>query len=145
MCLLKKDVLIKISGYDEDDSDSPIEFMTSGSYKRKDGAYYISYHESLMTGMPADTETRIKVDGDIVTMVRNGSASNTQMVFQKGQKYFGHYETPYGVFTIGVFSDNVAIDVNDNGGTVSIEYFIDIDSKIQSRHNLEMNISNISL
>ena len=123
---MNKDVIISIKGKqspERGDSDI-IEFMTEGRFFLKDGKYYITYKETEMTGL-AGTTTTLKVEGEKVTLMRFG-ANNSQMVFEKGHKYTGHYETQYGAFTIGVMPSDVKVLVGDSGGEINVEYAIEI-------------------
>ena len=48
---MKKDVLIDIKGiYRQDGEQDQVELVTTGSYYKRNGDYYIAYDESEMTG-----------------------------------------------------------------------------------------------
>lgn len=145
---MKKDVIISITGMNLQNDDMPesqapsgdvIEFITTGNLYDKNGKYYIMYRESEMTGFGEETTTTLKVDGDVITLMRNGPASS-QMVFEKGKKHLGYYETPYGSFTVGTVTDHASADLSLCGGRVDISYDLEINSVMQGRNNLHMDV-----
>ena len=38
------------------------------------------------------------------------------MIFEKGKCHIGHYETPYGDFTISVTANDINVSLDENGG-----------------------------
>ena len=125
---MSKDVIINVKGTQIDTSSdtNTLELITEGKYYQKGNNYYITYRESEVTGM-LGTTTTLKVCDGVVTLMRFGKV-NSQFVFQKGQKHVSSYETEYGIFTIGVYAENVNIDINDVGGEISVGYQIEIDN-----------------
>ena len=113
---MKKDVYISIKGSQDygEDKDA-MELTTAGKFYDKDGKYYLSYAEGDLSGMEkCNTTLKISPDG-IVTMMRHGQ-TNTHMIFEKGKCHIGHYETPYGDFTISVTAKDISVS------TVSPEF-----------------------
>jgi uncharacterized beta-barrel protein YwiB (DUF1934 family) len=123
---MDKNVIIKVRGKQILDNEIPgtLELITEGKYYKKDNAYYATYNESEVTGMEGTTTT-IKIENQIVTLMREGSI-NSQFVFQKGQRHVSYYDTTYGAFTVGVFANDVDVNVNDCGGEIHVDYCIEI-------------------
>lgn len=119
--------------------DKPIVLITEGEYSKKNGKYFMSYKETPMTGFDEGTVTTVEVDGGRVIMTREGG-NNAQMVFEKGQRHIGHYETPYGSFTVGIVSDKVNVDIGEHGGSIQIGYRLEIDNRLKARHDLNLDI-----
>ena len=136
----KKDVIISLKGTQTDgSSDSEvIELVTAGSYYKKGDNYYVTYDETELTGMEGTTTT-LKIEGKKITMLRFGE-NNTQLIFEKGQRHLCCYETPHGAFTIGVHSNQVNVNVTDNGGEISAEYQIEIDNTAAGKNDFYMQI-----
>ena len=137
---MKKDVYISIKGSQEyeDDCDS-MEITTAGRFYNKDGKFYPSYVEGEMTGLEkCNTTLKISPDG-IVTMMRRGQ-TNTHMIFEKGRCHIGHYETPYGDFTISVTANNVSVDIDENGGNIDIDYIMDINNVARSHNGISLTV-----
>ena len=83
----------------------------------------------------------LKIDGNIVTMSRTGTeGGNTYMVFESGKTHMGHYETPYGSFTVSTITDKLKVDLGETEGDIRIDYFVDIDNVPQSANSLSMSI-----
>ena len=124
---MRKDVIIQINGcpkYDDADGEV-IELKTAGRLYRKNGSYYIMYKESELTGMEGITTT-LKVEDKRVTLMRNGMYP-TQMIFEKGQRHFGIYNTEFGSLTIAVSARDVRNSMTDSGGDLFIDYSIEVD------------------
>ncbi len=137
---MSKNVIINVKGIqtDNDNDSNTLELITEGKYYQKGSNYYITYKESEVTGM-VGTTTTLKVGEGVVTLMRFGKV-NSQFVFQKGQKHISSYETEYGNFTIGVYANNVDIDINDTGGEIRVGYQIEIDNQSTGRNDFYMHI-----
>jgi uncharacterized beta-barrel protein YwiB (DUF1934 family) len=137
---MDKNVIISVKGTQKDsDMDANrIELVTEGRYCKEGDAYLITYQESQVTGMDGTTTT-LKVDGGVVTLMRSGSV-NSQFVFEQGQKHVSHYDTSYGAFTIGVFANEVNINVDDLGGEIWVDYQLDIDNRKSGDNDFYLQI-----
>ena len=137
---MKKDVYISIKGSQDygDDKDA-MELTTAGKFYDKDGKYYLSYTEGDLSGMEkCSTTLKISPDG-IVTMMRHGQ-TNTHMIFEKGKCHIGHYETPYGDFTISVTANEINVSLDENGGNIDIDYIMDINNVARSRNGISLTV-----
>ena len=140
---MKKDIIISIRGVftDQEEENDDLELSKSGRYYEKKEKKYIVYEESEVTGFKEGTQTMLKIDGNIVTMSRSGiEGGNTFMVFENGKTHMGHYETPYGSFTVSTFTDKMKVDIGETEGDIRIDYFVDIDNVPQSANSLSMSI-----
>ncbi len=127
---MNKEVIISIRGaqsYENAEEDS-IELVTSGTLSRNETGYQLSYMESELTGLEGTTTT-FQVEKDRVTLVRLGEI-NSQMVFEEGQKHISMYETPYGSMTVGVAAHRVHSNLDETGGSIEINYALEIDHAI---------------
>ena len=137
---MNKNVIISLKGSQtvgENDS-SALELVTEGKYYKKGDTYFITYKESEVTGMDGTTTT-LKVADGVVTLMRFGSV-NSQFIFQKGQKHVSYYDTSYGAFTIGVFTNDINIRVDDSGGEISVDYELEIDNSKSGDNDFHMLI-----
>lgn len=137
---MRKDVIIQINGhpkYDDDDGEV-IELTTAGRLYRKNGSYYIMYKESELTGMDGVTTT-LKIEGKCITLMRNGFYP-TQMVFEKGQRHFGIYNTEMGALTVAISARNIINNMTDSGGELSIDYSIEIDHVLTGENMFKINV-----
>lgn len=136
---MNKNVIISVRGnqYHGDDSDS-IELVTEGKYYKKGNNYFVTYKETEITGMEGTTTT-LKISDGKVTLMRFGE-NNSQLVFEQGQKHLCHYETPHGSFTVGVFSNQVNINIDDAGGELNVDYLLEIDHIKAGKNDFCMKI-----
>lgn len=137
---MRKDVIIRINGcpkYDDADGEI-IELTTAGRLYRKNGSYYIMYKESELTGMEGITTT-LKVEEKRITMMRNG-LHPTQLVFEKGQRHFGVYNTEFGSLTVAVSARDVRQNMTDSGGDLFIDYAIEVDSVLTGENLFRIHV-----
>ncbi len=99
--------------------------VTQGKYYKKGNYYYVTYKETEITGLE-NTTTTLKIGEGKVVLMRFGQNSS-HMVFEKGQRHLCYYETAYGAFTIGIFSNEVDIRIDDSGGDILVDYIFQID------------------
>ncbi len=137
---MKKDVYISIKGSQAyEDDQNKMEITTAGKFYDKDGKYYVSYVEGELTGMEkCNTTIKVSPDGT-VTMMRHGQ-TNTHMIFEKDKCHIGHYETPYGDFTISVTANEIDVSLDENGGNIDIDYIMDINNVARSRNGISLTI-----
>ncbi len=137
---MKKDVYISIKGsQDYGEDNNAMELTTAGKFYDKDGKYYLSYNEGELSGMEkCSTTLKVCPDGT-VTMMRHGQ-TNTHMIFEKGKCHIGHYETPYGDFTISVTANEINVSLDENGGNIDIDYIMDINSVSRSRNGISLTV-----
>ncbi len=138
---MKDKFLVSIKGiqeYDNAEDNSDISLIAEAEFQKQDGVYFIDYQESEITGLDG-TNTSIEIGNDYVSLLRNG-AVNSQMLFMKEKKTSSYYSTPYGNFMVGIYTDNLNIDIDDNGGTVNVDYYLDINNSKTSKNNFEIKI-----
>ncbi len=137
---MDKNVIISVKGTQvaEDREPNIMELVTEGRYYSQDGAYFVTYNESEVTGMSGTTTTLKVVDG-VVTLMRSGSV-NSHFVFQRGQKHVSYYDTEYGAFTIGIIANAVDIRMDDTGGEIRVGYQMEIDNSKTGDNDFHMLI-----
>ncbi|MDO8685811.1 MAG: DUF1934 domain-containing protein [Clostridiales bacterium] len=137
---MDKNVIIHLRGVQayEDMTTSDLELITEGKYACEDGVYNITYKESEVTGMEGTT-TILRVEGDEVSLLRHGSV-NSHFIFKKGYKKLSYYDTAFGAFTISIFTKNMNINIDDNGGEIQLGYEMEIDNNKTGLNNFHMLI-----
>ena len=138
---MKKDVLIEIRGvYRQENDEDEIELFTTGSYYKRNGAYYIAYDESEATGFGDDTHTVLKVEQEgRVTLSRTG-ANRSQLIIERGVRHQCHYDTGYGAMTIGVSGDRVVSHLDDHGGALEFAYSLDVNTLLTSENAVYIQV-----
>lgn len=135
-----KNVYVEIRGSVTADGETDsMNYSTEGRLRKKNGKYYIHYTEGELLGR-SKCNTTIKVNPEgIVTMLRSGEA-NTQMIFEKDRCHMSCYETDFGNLTVSVTAGKVNIDLDDNGGTVDIDYNLTINNVARSRNHVSVKV-----
>jgi uncharacterized beta-barrel protein YwiB (DUF1934 family) len=138
---MTKNMLLTFSSVTEDleEEKDKIEFVTPAELTIKNNKYYITFDELQNFLSPEKTKTTLKIEDAKVTLLRYGFNS-TQFIFEQGKKHNGHYETPYGAFTVGIFSDNLSVNINENGGDLSVSYGIYLNDLISHHSKISINL-----
>ena len=136
-----KNIMLKITGkqFASGDEDR-IEFITAGTISTEGKTAYISYEETPISGMEGCT-TVLTIDGGKVKLSRSGDplAIDTVMEFEKGKRFYGYYDTPYGPLSMELLTSKV--DVRSDGpgkGRLSIDYEISLKGLMETRKVLDI-------
>ncbi|MBC7765870.1 MAG: DUF1934 domain-containing protein [Hyphomonadaceae bacterium] len=139
----KKDVIISVIGqHHMDDDTDQTELMTQGDFYKKGAHYYAVYKETMMTGMQGTTTT-LKIGTHKLSLMRFGT-TNTQMIFEKGQRHSCHYDTAHGMFTMDIFAHQVDIAVDENGGEIKVSYDMALDNIAMGRNDFVVKITRVN-
>ena len=138
---LKKDVIITIASRQNFDGCEPdrIDLITAGRLYRRNGKYFISYEESELTGMEG-TRTTLKLEDRQITMTRTGTHP-AQMLFAEHKKHVGLYQTEIGTMTVATHTSHLVNTIGENGGSLAIDYTVEIDSNLAGTHRFEMAVT----
>lgn len=117
-----------------------VELQTRASYVIKNGIRYISYKEYNDQAPDKPFRTTVKVDTDNVVTVIKGGETCHNLVLEKGQRHHCQYRTPYGTLFLGVFTEQVDINLTDCGGTLNVAYALDVDAELISKNKLSLKI-----
>ena len=137
---MSKPVIIKMKGLQDmrDTREEKMELITLGKYSKRNGSYYVSYNESEVTGMEG-VVTTVKIKEDKVTVKRFGKV-NASLVFEKNKRNICHYNTPYGAMMIGINTNRLSSNMDEDGGMVDIDYSIDINNVMTGNNTFHMTI-----
>ncbi len=141
-----KNITLKIKGsyvYDEAHEEDQIELITEGKMYVKGDVIYLTYDESQLSGMDG-CKTRLKLDGDSVSMTRKGSAVgiDTELRFEKGKRFSGYYDTPYGPMEMEVLTNELLSTVSAEGsGEITIDYNISLKGIAENRNLLAIEVT----
>ena len=139
-----KDITLKITGkqvYGGIEEDQ-VEFVTEGKIYSRGKTLVLSYEETELSGMPGCT-TIMSVNGDVVKMSRKGEGleQGTEILFEKGKRYTGTYDTPYGPVKMEVLTTQVENSLSkDQPGRLAIDYDISLQGISEGRSRLELEI-----
>lgn len=138
---MAKKCIISIRGlqtYATGGDDTDIELLTEGVFYKADGVYFCEYKESEITGL-SGTDTTIEIGDNYVSLERTGTV-NSQMLFMEGRKTSSLYNVQFGELLVDIYTENLKIDISDNGGAISVDYIIDINNATTGRNNFEITI-----
>jgi len=139
-----KEIVIRITSEIKRLGEDPtlIDFTTEGKYYNRNGADYLVYQESEISGM-AGAKTSLKFKDGIVTMKRIG-AGGADMVFRKDHRHSTYYRTPYGVFDLEMrtkmIENQLVFDNATAKGTLEIKYDLVIKGLSESKNYLKIEI-----
>jgi len=140
-----KDIMLKIVGRQvtSETEEEQLEFVTEGKYYVKGDSVYLLYDESEFSGMAGCT-TSLKITGDNIKMKRFGESIglDTEIEFQKGKRYKGYYDTPFGSVEMEVLTNEVInkIEKIEGKGTLNIDYHISLRGLSEGRSILDIEI-----
>lgn len=140
-----KDIMLKIIGKQiavDATNEDEIEFITEGKIFEKNQATYLVYEESEVSGMPG-CKTSLKLKGDTIRMKRIGDnvGLDTVIEFQKGCRYEGFYDTPFGAIEMEVLTNDLINNLTPEGkGSIDIDYHISLKGLSEGRSQLNIQI-----
>lgn len=138
-----KKVLINIKGtqsYGEDTDTSSL--ITEGEMEIKDGNCRLIYNESDMIGAQNVT-SELLLEGNVrFSIIRKGGL-NSVLTVEKGKRHSCLYDSPQGVFVIGIFGESLTSSMGESGGEIHASYTIDVNSGMLSSNRMDIKVEEI--
>ena len=129
---MTKDVLISISGVHMVDGEgSDVELVTTGSYYEKNGVRYLLYDE-LMEGLKEPVKNVVKIREDSLEIIRRGEV-HAQAESHMGVTIMSSYRTPYGEMLVGITTEKIGVEQEEDDLTVRVVYVLDVNGQQISR------------
>ena len=137
---MEKEVLITVDSKMDDinGKNDAMSLVTEGKLTKENDEYVLSYEESEITGLDGTT-TVIRISNDSVTLIRHGNIS-AMMLFEVGKTHLTDYQTEYGTVMLGVRAQKVNIDINDNGGSISVDYVLEYNRAYSGRNSINVKV-----
>lgn len=107
----------------------PCKFMV------RDNSVYILYKDEGIS-------SKIKTDGESVTVTRMGEFSN-EMVYKEGKKTGFLYKMPYGTLDMELKTNEVFVDLSENGCEIKLSYELFF-SGTGSKNSMEITVKKLS-
>lgn len=123
---MTKDILIALKGIQFEGGGGGTEEMevfTAGEYFFKNDTHYLLYEETDENGN--ETSSRIKIKKGVVELTKKGDI-NVHMIFETGKKNLTNYQTSYGTLAIGLYTDNICFEKEDDRLHLKISYQLEI-------------------
>ena len=118
-----------------------IDINTLGDMTWKDGACHLTYETPDENGRL--TRTRLIVEDGSVTVSQQGGMASLLTV-REGERTLSPYETPYGSFSVGVTGHRIRSLLSPDGGSLYLEYDVDIQSSAVSKNIIEIHVRRVS-
>lgn len=137
---MKDNYTISVIGtHTVDGEEDSIELTTSASYLEKNGRKLIKYRQYDPDNSEDYLTNIVKIESkDKIELIRNHKGSISQLILESGKRHQCLYDTPVGSMSIGIYTDTVSFDVDENGGKVEIDYTIDFNADFHSDNHLEI-------
>ena len=137
----KKYVFVISSEITTDGEKSNIELTTTGSYSRLNGRWVLLYDE-MSEDKTTVIKTIVKVDDKSVMITRNGDVSS-KLIMTEGERNMCQYRTQFGDILLGVYCNEVINKLNDNGGTISMSYTLDVNASVLSENKVTIKVREV--
>jgi Uncharacterized protein conserved in bacteria len=143
---MNKDVIVNVLGLhienaEGENTNEPIEVVAPATYFFKNGKHYILYEE-VEEGASNVTKNQIKITGDTKVALRKKGVQTTEMIFEKAQKNFANYQTPYGEITLEVHTTYLKVQEEEERLVVDVEYTLGANETHLSECKLRMTVKN---
>ncbi|MCI7145448.1 MAG: DUF1934 domain-containing protein [Clostridiales bacterium] len=140
-----KDVMLRITGLQssEQTGDDNMEFITEARLYERNGALYLIYDESGLSGVPG-CRTRLRMRGPEVQLKRFGDSvgDGSEILFEKGKRFSGRYETPFGAIEMEVLTNDLKSRVSPEGhGSIDIDYDICLKGLLEGRNRISISFA----
>ncbi|MBD7915171.1 DUF1934 domain-containing protein [Clostridium sp. Sa3CUN1] len=121
---MRKKAVISLRSFNDLDKDDVIEVVTPGEFLVTDNGFKAIYEETELSGMSGTTTTLTMLDDKLV-LEREGNIS-AKMDFKKGETSVSLYNTPYGVLDLQIHTEDLNVNINENGGDITAEYSMEL-------------------
>ncbi len=140
-----KDIVLTITGrqFIGEENEDQVEFVTDGKLYERNGAAYLVYEDSELSGYPG-CRTSLKLTDGHLRMVRLGQAGSDyhmEMDFHKGKRMQSRYQTPFGSIAMEVMTNDVIANLSEDGnGSIVIDYDVSLDGLAEGRNSLKIDV-----
>lgn len=138
---MKKDVILKMRSIQKvGDESSETELLTNGVFSISKGVCSVKYKESEATGFEG-SDTELSCNGDNLAAIKRSGSFNSHLILETGKKHFCHYNTPFGNMIVGITTNKIKNTITACGGSVYLNYSVDINSSFLSDNEIFIDIS----
>lgn len=112
-----------------------VQLIVPCYYKKTDEETVLAYSEFDKNNADLEIKSTLTIDKNgIATLTRESSQNKSKMTFEKGKRHISGYATEYGTIMIGVYGKEIHYDLNENGGTIELNYNLDFNAEELSSH-----------
>lgn len=135
---MKKKAIISLTSFNDLDVDDVIEVVTPGEFLAIEGGFKAIYEETELSGMKGTTTSLTILDNKLV-LEREGSIT-AKMDFKKGETSISLYNTPYGVLDLQIHTQDLDVNIDENGGKITAEYSMELAGQPPIVNKLSVNV-----
>ncbi|MBE6903865.1 MAG: DUF1934 domain-containing protein [Ruminococcaceae bacterium] len=121
-----------------DEEPNVIEFITDGIYTCNEAGKRITYFETELTGEKG-VKNVINVQDDTIIITKNGPYK-TQLILENGKRHHCPYNTPFGMMTMGINTQEINDGLTKQGGNLFVSYELEINHNTASVNKLEITV-----
>lgn len=138
--MLNNEYIISIEGKQVvDNQQDIIKLTTLGTYLKKGNTRYIVYDEYENENTPINKNI-IKIhNSNHITLIKSNNA-RSRLILKKNERHQCHYNVGSYFMILGVYTNKININLDDNGGTVEVTYTLDINSTVTSYNKIYIKI-----
>ena len=120
-----------------------INIETLGSYVEKGDKKFILYKEYDISQPKKHITSIVKIENEnLIELIRYGKHI-TRFTLEKNKRHHCQYGTEFGPILMGVFTENIRINLQDTCGNIYIKYSIDLNSNLVSTNEINIKIKKI--
>ena len=108
---MNKKAVISLRSLNDLDSDDIIEVVTPGEFLVIEGGFKAIYEETELSGMSGTTTTSVSL-----------------------------YNTPYGVLDLQIHTEDLNVDIDENGGKITAKYSMELAGQPPIVNKLSVNV-----
>lgn len=138
--MIKSNAVIHVKGIQTvDGEDNVTEIDVVGTIQETERGYIIEYSDY---GVGSSGKTIISVgNNSTVLMTKVGGEFTTEMFFARGTRQNCEYNTPYGFMTVGIYTNEIKVNLCSIGGSVVLDYNIDFNTGFVAKNVLEIAVN----
>ncbi len=121
---MEKEILFGLKGLQiESGEEAELETITQAEYYQRNGNHYVVYEE-LMEGFTDITKNIFKFRENCLEVTKRG-VINVHMIFENQKKNMTSYQTPFGNILIGIDTENIEIEEQEDRIQVHVDYALE--------------------
>ena len=139
-----KNAIISITGVQEIDGETDtIEFITDGRFGIKEGKYFLSYDEGYLIEGGGNVKTKFFVNSPQAVVISRKGDIESRMEIEKDERRICFYDTPIGKISIGIYGEEVNVNLNESGGEIDLAYTVDSELKPISQNKVKITVKEV--
>ncbi len=138
---MKENCLVSIIGSQIFDGETnTIELTTLGSYYIKSENYYIVYTEYNEDFPDKKTTNIIKIDKNKNIVLTKKGEISSKLILEKGKRHICYYNVSEGSIITNIFTDSIAVNLNEKGGKIKINYSMTMNENFCSQNGIDIEV-----